>query len=199
VLNAGHCALGHLGSLAGHTTSDEAMRDPVVRGVVERMLREEVLPLLPPVDGIDPHAYLDATLERFANPAIGDRLARLGRRGTVKMPAYLLPSLHEALEQGRPHALLLLAVAGWLRYLRGDDLRGRPLEVEDPRLDQLRALGAGRSGDPRRVLGVRSVFGNLADRPLTAQRLGDLVRLLDQQGLAAAAAACGADTRALVA
>ncbi len=188
VLNGGHCALGHLGSLAGHSTSDEAMRDPVVREVVERMLRDEVLPLLPEVEGMDLPAYLGETLQRFGNPAIGDSLARLARRGTVKMPSYLLPSLHEARAQGRPHRLLLLAVAAWVRYLRGYDLADRPLTVEDPKLDQLRALLQGSGNDPRRLLGMRSVFGTLGDSPALVAELRELVRLLDQDGVAAALA-----------
>jgi mannitol-1-phosphate/altronate dehydrogenase len=32
------------------------------------------------------------------------------------VPAYLLPSLHDALAQNRPAELLTLAVAGWFRY-----------------------------------------------------------------------------------
>lgn len=199
VLNGGHCALGYLGSLAGHGTTDQAMRDPVVRQAVERMLSEEVLPLLPEVEGVDLEDYLDETLERFANPAIGDGLARLARRGTVKMPSYLLPSLHDALAQDRPYRLLLLAVAGWVRYLRGHDLAGRPLVVEDPRLDQVRALLGASGHDPRRLLGVRSVFGTLADSPAVVAELRELVRLLDEDGLAAALATCSRTERTLVA
>ncbi len=199
VLNAGHCALGYLGSLAGHGTTHEAMGDPSVREAVERMLREEVLPLLPTVQGVDADSYLDETLERFANPAIGDTLARLARRGTVKMPSYLLPSLHEALAQHRPHRLLLLAVAGWLRYLRGHDLDGRPLTVEDPEVEQLTALARGRGQDARRLLGMRSVFGALGDSPAVVADLRELVRLLDQGGLPAALGSCRPLDRALVA
>ena len=199
VLNGGHCALGYLGSLAGHTTTDQAMADPVVREAVERMLREEVLPLVPEADGIDLPTYVDETLQRFANPAVGDALARLARRGTVKMPSYLLPSLHDALAQDRPHRLLLLAVAGWIRFLCGVDLSGRPVTVEDPKLEQLRALTDGAGHDPRRLLGMRSVFGTLGDRPDVVAELAELVRLLDRHGLAAALASCRPRSQALVA
>jgi mannitol 2-dehydrogenase len=178
VLNAGHSALGYLGSLRGHGTTDEAMADPVVRAAVETMLRDEVLPLLPPVEGIDAEQYLSATLERFANPAIGDQLARLARRGTVKMPSYLLPSLHEAVAQGRPHGALLLAVAAWFRYLRGTDLAGRPLTVEDPRRESLQALARVGGRDPRRLLGMRSVLGPLGDDAAAVRRLAELLGLL---------------------
>ena len=175
------------------------MADPVVREAVERMLREEVLPLLPEVDGIELPAYLDETLQRFATPAIGDGLARLARRGTVKMPSYLLPSLQDALAQGRPHRLLPLAVAGWIRFLCGVDLSGRRTTVEDPELDRLRALLDGCGHDPRRLLGMRSVFGTLGDSSAVVAELAELVRLLERHGLEAALATCRPAPEALVA
>lgn len=199
LLNGGHSALGYLGALRGHDRSDEAMEDPIVRAAVEALLTEEVLPLLPEVPGMDLEHYLQETLERFANPAIGDSLARLARRGSVKMPSYLLPSLHEALAQDRPHRLLLLVVACWMRYLRGTDLSGRPLTVEDPKAESLQALVRGRTDDPRRLLGMRSVFGRLAETPHVMQELTELLRLLDEGGLEAALDSCTAVERTLVA
>jgi len=191
MLNGGHCALGYLGALAGHTRTDEAMADPVVRAIVERMLGEEVQPLMPRVLGVDLAEYRRTTLERFANPAIGDTLARLCRRGSVKMPSYLLPSLREAREQGRPRPMLVLAVAAWLLYLRGADLAGRPLEVVDPRADALCGLAREGGDDPRVLLGLRSVFGSLGDDPQLVAELGDALGVLSRYGLEAAVEACG--------
>jgi mannitol-1-phosphate/altronate dehydrogenase len=51
----------------------------------------------------------------------------------TKVPAYLLPSLHDALAQNHPAELLTLAVAGWFRYLRAVDLDGAPITVVDAR------------------------------------------------------------------
>jgi mannitol-1-phosphate/altronate dehydrogenase len=190
MLNGGHCALGYLGAIAGHTRTDEAMADPVVRGIVERMLAEEVQPLLPRVLGIDLAEYRRTTLERFADPAIGDTLARLCRRGSVKMPSYLLPSLREAREAQRPRAMLVLAVAAWLLYLRGADLAGRPIEVSDPRADELCALAADGGDDPRVLLAIRSVFGQLGDDAELVAEIADVLGVLSRHGLRAAVAAC---------
>ncbi|MCW2605512.1 MAG: Mannitol dehydrogenase domain protein [Frankiales bacterium] len=190
LLNGGHSALGYLGTLLGHETSDEAMGDPVVRACVERMLREEVLPLLPEVAGLDLDEYLASTLERFANPAIADTLARLRRRGSVKMPSYLLPSLREARQQGQPCALLVLAVAAWMLFLRGHDLVGRAVQVEDPKADALQALARRGLDDPRPLLGARSVFGTLGDDRELVQQLSRTLRVLSAEGLEAALRAC---------
>ncbi|MEU9554307.1 mannitol dehydrogenase family protein [Streptomyces fumanus] len=164
LLNGVHCALGYVGHLAGHRTTDQAMSDPAVAGFVERLMREEIAPLLPPdVPGMDPYAYCDTVLERLRNPSIGDRLARLCRRGSTKMHDYLLPSLHAAYAQDRPRARLALAVAAWLRYLRGTDLDGAPIDVQDARAGELREAALRGGDDPGPLLALRDVFGGLAD------------------------------------
>jgi mannitol-1-phosphate/altronate dehydrogenase len=164
LLNGAHCALGYVGCLAGHRTTDRAMADPAVAGFVERLMREEIAPLLPAdVPGMDVPAYCDTVLERLRNPSIGDRLARLCRRGSTKMPDYLLPSLHAAHARGRPRARLALAVAAWMRYLRGTDLDGAAIDVQDARAAELREAALRGGDDPGPLLAMRDVFGDLAD------------------------------------
>jgi mannitol-1-phosphate/altronate dehydrogenase len=183
LLNASHCALGYLGWLAGHTSIDRLMAEPLFAQYVERMMDDEVTPLLPPPDGIDLGDYKRSLLQRFANPAIADQLYRLCRRGSTKMPHHLLPSLRQALDEGRPHSLLTLAVAAWFRYLRGQDPHGRPFRVEDPRADQLQALAQVGGSDPRALLGERSIFGDLGDRPAFVAELATALERLDRYGV----------------
>ena len=149
-----------------------------------------MLPLLPAVGGLDLDDYLGTTLERFANPAIADTLARLRRRGSVKMPSYLLPSLREARERGLPCSHLVLAVAAWMRFLRGSDLRGATVEVEDPRAESLQALALRGLDYPRLLLGARSVFGTLADDRDLVQQLQRTLTTLSREGLDAALRTC---------
>jgi fructuronate reductase/mannitol 2-dehydrogenase len=139
---------------------------------------------------MDLEEYRRTTLERFANPAIGDSLARLCRRGSTKVPTYLLPSLHEAVAKGTPHRLLVLSVAAWMRYLRGTDLAGGAVEVQDARAEALQALALRGLDDPRPLLGARSVFGSLGDRPAVVAELAEALRVLSHGGLAAALARC---------
>ncbi len=190
MLNGGHCALGYLGTLVGCATTDEAMNHPHVRTVLERMLEEEVQPLLPQVPGMELEQYRRTTLERFANPAIGDELARLCRRGSTKMPSYLLPSLTEAVKRGTPRRMLVLAVAAWMRYLRGTDLTGQVIEVQDARAESLQALARRGGDDPRPLLGMRSVFGRLGDDEALVAELLTALATLSREGMDAAVAAC---------
>jgi fructuronate reductase/mannitol 2-dehydrogenase len=178
LLNASHSALGYLGSLAGHRRTDEAMDDPVFAGYLERMMADEITPLLPPVAGIDLPAYRADLLERLRNPAIGDRLSRLCRNGSAKVPRHLLTSLREARSTDRSHALLTLAVAGWMRHLSGVDDDGRPLTIDDPLGERLQALALEGGTDPRPLLAERATFGSLGADPDFADALQqDLVEL----------------------
>lgn len=188
LLNASHSALGYLGSLAGHDRTDDAITDPVYAGYIERMMREEIAPLLPPVPGIDLLDYQRILLQRFANPAIGDRLSRLCRNGSAKVPRHVLSSIREARLSGRPHGLLTLAVAGWVRYLRGVDEDGRPLTIDDPSARRLEALAPQRGGDPRPLLADARTFGPLGADPGFAAAVERDLRSLDRHGARAVVA-----------
>jgi fructuronate reductase/mannitol 2-dehydrogenase len=195
LLNAGHCALGYLGSLAGYASIDRVMADPVLAEYVTQMMDVEVTPLLPPPDGIDLGEYKRTLLQRFANPAIADDLSRLCRRGSTKMPHHLLPSLRQAVAEGRPHALLTLAVAAWFRYLRGTDPAGRQIHIDDPRADLLQALACAGGTDPRPLLGVRSIFGDLGECPAFVTELEQALEQLDRDGVHATLTAALLRTR----
>lgn len=198
LLNGSHCAIGYLGYLAGHRRIDAAVEDPVFAAYVQRLMKHEVAPLLPPVPGIDLPEYRRALLTRFANGAIADRLARLCRNGSAKMPTHVLPSLIEARAAGRPHALLLLAVAGWMRYLRAVDEEGTAIVVDDPRADRLRRLARAGGDDPRPLLSDRRVFGSLAGDEVLVAGLQEALAAFSSIGTRAAVArALGRDLSAV--
>jgi mannitol-1-phosphate/altronate dehydrogenase len=185
LLNASHCALGYLGSLAGYASIDQLMVDDLFVEYAEVLLEDEVGPLVPEPDGIDLELYKRMLLLRFANPAIADGLDRLCRRGSAKMPLHVLPSLRQALAEGRPNAMLTLAVAAWFRYLAGRTDDGRVIVVEDPLADRLQRLARRGATDPRPLLAERSIFGDLGDDPWLVARLTSLLRRLEASGVRA--------------
>jgi mannitol 2-dehydrogenase len=188
LLNGSHTALGHLGLLAGHERVHEVMADPVLRAFVTRLMAEEVAPLLPCPQGVDVAGYQETLLQRFADPAIGDRLDRLCRRGTSKLASYVLPSLITALRHDRPAELLTLAVAGWMRCLWGTDLQGRPVALVDDRGAALGPLARAAGTDPRPLLRCRDIFGDLADDAAFVGALAGTLHQLDRDGVHATVA-----------
>ncbi len=193
LLNATHSAIGYLGSLAGLRRADELMADPVFQGYVAALMDREVAPLLDPVPGVDLGAYKRSLLGRLANPKLADDLARLCRGGSAKVPAHLLPSIAEARRRGRPHRMLTLAVAGWLRYLTGTDMRGRPFPLDDPRGEHLRSLARAGGDDPRVLLDEYSVFGSLGRDQDFASSVREALDELDAAGPRGAIRTCLAE------
>jgi mannitol-1-phosphate/altronate dehydrogenase len=183
LLNGVHSALGYVGSLGGHARIDEVMADPPFAAYAERMMDEEIAPLLPRVPGIELPAYCSALSERLGNAAVGDRLSRLCRNGSTKVPRHLLSSIREARALGRPHPRLTLAVAAWCRYLRtiGDE--------EDPAAARLRSLARAGGDDPRPLLADGATFGSVGADPDFAEAVARDIRALGAQGARAVVAA----------
>jgi fructuronate reductase/mannitol 2-dehydrogenase len=185
LLNATHCAIGFLGSLAGLNRADEVMAEPVFASYVERLMNGEVAPLLPRAPGIDLPSYTRTLVDRLANPRIGDELERLCRAGSSKVPAHVLPSIAQARARGSDHSLLTLAVAAWFRYLRGTD---QCAALDDPLADRLRAAARGGATDPRPLMAASGRFGALADDATFVDQLSDSLELIDRRGVPGALA-----------
>jgi len=182
LLNGTHIALACLATLAGYQRTDEAMRDPVIFGYVEQLMRDEIQPLLPAVPGMNTPDYRNTLLARLSNPKMSDQLSRLARRGSSKVSSFLLPSLQEAIAQGRPHTLLMLALAGWARYLRGYDLKGSKIRIDDPQSTLLTKLATMEGNRPDALL-RHEIFTELRLIPTFTDRFGDMIADIDGHGV----------------
>ena len=158
MLNGSHMLIGYAGQLAGHARVDEAMREPLIRGLVERFMTTDVIPLLQAPPGMALAAYRDKLVSRFANPSIGDQTARLSGDSAAKLPVYILPTLHEVLERGADHRRLAFALAAFLRYLGGVDDRGTRYQPFEPNLEPA-DLALALDGDARAALRMTCLQG----------------------------------------
>ncbi|BBZ41352.1 mannitol dehydrogenase [Mycobacterium conspicuum] len=198
LLNGTHIALACLATLAGYQRTDQAMQDRVLYDYVEALLRNEIQPLLPPVPGMNTAEYRGTLLDRLSNPRMSDQLSRLARRGTSKITSFVLPSLQEAIAQGRPHTLLMLAVAGWARYMHGHDLKGRKLRLEDSQAIPVVKLAAMASHNPDPLL-AHEMFAEVRHVPGFARRLAEMIADIDARGvIPTLREALRSDTRELV-
>ncbi|MBA3823969.1 MAG: mannitol dehydrogenase family protein [Ktedonobacterales bacterium] len=195
LLNASHSAIAYLGALLGYQSTSEVMRDPTMRAYSQHLLAE-VRPLLPAVPGIDLTDYCQTLSERFANPHIGDPLTRLAARGSSKVPTFILPSITDALTQGRPHALLDLAIASWYHYLRGQDETGANIKVVDPLREELQNLVQQGGDDPRPFLRQANIFDSLSQNDDWMASVQAGIRSMTQRGVTATVAAYLADAAA---
>tara|TARA_R110002012_G_scaffold77282_13_gene195886 strand:- start:135127 stop:136587 length:1461 start_codon:yes stop_codon:yes gene_type:complete len=161
MLNGTHSSLAYLGYLAGHETIAETVADPVFAGYVKRLWRDEIIPSFTAPEGVELEAYADALFERYSNPSIRHRTWQIAMDGSQKLPQRILATIADNLAAGRECPGLMLAVAGWMRYVGGVDEKGQPIEVRDPLADKLRALSDAAGATEQKVaglLGVREVF-----------------------------------------
>jgi fructuronate reductase len=161
MLNGTHSSLAYLGYLAGHETISEAVADRSFARFVKRLWREEIIPSFKAPDGVDLNAYAEALFERYSNPAIRHRTWQIAMDGSQKLPQRILGTISDNLSGGRESPGLVLAVAGWMRYVGGIDEKAEPIEVKDPLAGKLRALSDQAATPDEKVsalLGVREIF-----------------------------------------
>jgi len=137
MLNGAHSALAYIGLGAGHDYVHQAITDPDIRPVIERLMREEAAPTIDAAPGQNLAAYADALLGRFANPVLNHRLIQIAMDGSQKIPQRWLETLAWHQERGARCPALETAIAAWIAFLRSD----HPLD--DPLAEQLREAVAG--------------------------------------------------------
>ncbi|MBZ6382423.1 mannitol dehydrogenase family protein [Sphingomonas sanguinis] len=147
MLNGAHSALAYLGLERGHRFVHEAVADPAIRPVVERLMRQEAATSFTAAEGQQLDPYADALLARFANVTLEHRLSQIASDGSQKVGPRWLSSLAA---HGGDAPATLTALAAWLRFIRtGNDAS------PDPRRAELARLWA--QGDAGRV--VDALFG----------------------------------------
>jgi len=163
MLNGSHSALAYLGYLAGFETISETVAAAPFADYVKRLWRDEVIPVLPRVPGLDLDRYADQLLERYRNTAIRHRTWQIAMDGSQKLPQRLLSSVRDNLRLGRPFPCLALAISAWMRYVGGVDEKGRAIDVRDPLAkvlsDTISGSGPSPSDHVRAVLGLEAIFG----------------------------------------
>lgn len=164
LLNGPHSTLAYLGSLLEIETVAEAMRELALAGFVERLMREDIAPILDAPRGFDPGAYIDAILERFRNPHIRHRLSQIAWDGSQKLPVRLFGTIADALAAGRPIDRLCLPVAAWMQFVRRQARNG--VALVDPLDQALSDIGCATTGDAQTdvaaFLALDAVFAPLS-------------------------------------
>jgi mannitol-1-phosphate/altronate dehydrogenase len=186
LLNASHLAIAGLGRLAGYSHIDEAMRDADLRSYMRALMDRETGPTLPSLPGVDLDAYKTELVTRFLNSRIKDTVDRVNADAPINL---LLDPIRDRVAAGASIDLLALALAAWLRRVRGEDEAGQPLVVSHPLAEQLRDTASEGGADPRALLSIKSLFGDLGENPAVIHSVGRWLRQLYASG-ALATVAC---------
>ncbi|TXS90267.1 mannitol dehydrogenase family protein [Parahaliea maris] len=161
LLNGSHSLIAYLGVLAGFTYVHEVMGNPDFARLV-RSYMDSVTGTLSVPPGFDVERYKARLCERFANASLRHRTLQIAADGSQKIPQRWLPPLRQIIDQRGNTNFIALALAGWLRFLQGQQDNGTPIAVDDPLLDSLRKRMTGERTPGAAILGYEPVFGDLA-------------------------------------
>ena len=190
LLNTSHLAIAGLGRLCGYAFIDQTMADERIRRFMAALMDRETGPTLPPVPGVDLTAYKATLIERFANSAIKDTVERVNTDAPLN---YLLDPIRDRLAAGASVDLLALALAAWMRRVRGVDEVGAPIDVRHPLAAELRERAVAGGGDPASLFGLRALFGDLGADPRLAEPTGRWLTSLYEVGGANTLTLAGAE------
>ncbi len=169
ILNGGHALIAYPAALLDIEGSGKAMEHPLIRGFLDKVEREEIIPIVPPVPNTSLDDYYETIISRFCNPHVVDTVRRLCLDGSNRQPKFIVPSILDRTTEGDNVEGLALASALWCRYCFGETDSGAAIEPNDPSWDQLVERARAARSDPGAWLGMRDVYGDLAHVRLFSQ------------------------------
>jgi mannitol 2-dehydrogenase len=165
ILNGGHAAIAYPAGLLDIHFVHEAMEDAQIRAFLKKLTKDEIIPTVPPPPGVDLDTYRDLIARRFANPKIGDTVARLCFDGSNRQPKFILPVAADRVKSGAKVDGLALVSALWCRYCHGETESGQTIAPNDPNWDRVQGAARQARHNPQAFLDMRDIFGTLAAHP----------------------------------
>ena len=120
ILNGAHTGFVLGAYLAGFDIVRDCMQDDTVRGFMNKMLHEEVIPTLP-LDKKDLTDFASAVQDRFNNPFVDHELMSISLNSTSKWRARNMPSFLEYVEKtGQLPRCLTASFAFYIAFFSND-------------------------------------------------------------------------------
>ena len=183
-LNPLHTALAVYGCLLNYTLIADEMKDPQLKGLVEKIGYAEGMKVVTDPGILSPMDFIHEVIDRrLPNPFMPDTPQRIATDTSQKIPVRFGETIraYAASEQLDVRSLVYipLAIAGWLRYLLAVDDNLEPMALSsDPMKEQLQkqleGITVGKpetyQGQLKGILGNANLFGmdlyqaGLADR-----------------------------------
>jgi mannitol 2-dehydrogenase len=182
ILNGGHAAIAYPAGLMDIHFVHEAMAEPLVRGFLEKVEREEIIPTVPPVPDTSLQEYYHLIEKRFANPKIGDTVRRLCLDGSNRQPKFIIPTIADRLKAGKSATGLALESALWCRYCHGTTDSGATIEPNDPNWNRMQATARKAKDDPSAWLAMEDIYGEVGRSPAFARAFAEALAALWSDG-----------------
>ncbi|MBU0584343.1 MAG: mannitol dehydrogenase family protein [Alphaproteobacteria bacterium] len=161
ILNGGHAVIAYPAGLMDIHFVHEAMEEPLVRGFLQKIEEDEIIPTVPPVPGVVLADYAAEVVGRFSNPTIGDTVRRLCLDGSNRQPKFIIPTIADRLKAGKGIDGLALESALWCRYCFGTTDSGAVIEANDPNWERMQAMASAARTDPGAWLAMADIYGDV--------------------------------------
>ncbi len=123
ILNGAHTGFVLGAYLAGQDIVRDCMHDDTIRGYMNKMLNDEIIPILP-LDKADCEHFAAAVQDRFNNPFVDHQLMSISLNSTSKWRARNMSSFLEYTEAfGKLPACLTMSFAAYIAFYSNDILR----------------------------------------------------------------------------
>lgn len=120
ILNGAHTGTVLGAYLAGYDIVRDCMHDDAIRGYMNKMLFEEILPILP-LPKEDVESFAGAVQDRFNNPFINHELMSISLNSTSKWRARNMPSFLEYIEKfGKLPVCMSMSFAAYIAFFSND-------------------------------------------------------------------------------
>lgn len=182
ILNGGHAAIAYPAALMDIKMVDQAMSQPLISLYLSKLQNEEVIPSVPPIDGVDFAEYFEQVKNRFSNPSVGDTIKRLCFDGSNRQPKFILPSVSNNLKAKTKVKGLALVSAFWCRYCAGFTETGIRLLPNDPIWDRLQIAARAAKNDPKIFLQMDDIFGDLVNNRIYVEEFHNALKTIWIEG-----------------
>lgn len=182
ILNGGHATIAYPGELLDIHFVHETMEEPLIRNFLAKLEKTEIIPCIPPVPNTNLDDYFKLIEHRFANPKIGDTVARLAQDGSNRQPKFILPSTADRLRKGQDVRGLALVSALWCRYFEGTSDSGRTIVFNDANAGRLQAAALKSKQNPLAFLELEDIFGDVGKAAVFQQRFSQALGSLRERG-----------------
>ena len=170
-LNPLHTALAVYGCLLGYVKISDEIREPQLKGLIEKIGYDDGLPFVVNPGVLNPKAFIDELLEqRLPNPNVPDTPQRIATDTSQKVGVRYGITIKAYGDKAKDLKYIPLAIAGWCRYLLGINDEGHAFTPSpDPLLEDLQKTLAGvrfahpetAAGALHSILSNRSIFGGM--------------------------------------
>ncbi len=183
ILNGGHAVIAYPSALLDIHFVHECMEHPLVKGFLDKIETDEIIPTVPPVPDTDIADYYKLIVRRFSNPKIADTISRLCLDGSNRQPKFIIPSIADRLKAGKSVTGLALESALWCRYCYGETDSGKPIAPNDPsQWDRLQAHARRAKADPGAWLEMTDIYGDIAKSETFREAFAKALVMLWQDG-----------------